>query len=343
MSACVNPFVSTPCSGVCEVTQSRLSEPATGVNLIPAIAVIVCTYNRADRLLLALEALTQQTLPSSAFEVLVVDNCSTDNTPAVCKVFQERFDNFRYVYEPIQGLSKARNTGWQVSQSLYIAYLDDDAIPCTEWVEAILNVFETVRPKPASIGGPIYPLWEIPRPDWITPGMETLFTMLDGGDTPRWFDENEYPWGANVIYRRDALEEVGGFCEQLGRKGQSLLSGEETLLNATLKAQGEGFYYSPQASVSHWVPKERITPDWLVQRSYWQGYSVALVDSIVGKSSLYQRLSSTWGLLKRLFDLNPLLLQVLSQTKSCLQIGFLAQAKLMLSWQWGYFSRVWFG
>ena len=140
------------------MAQSRLSKPAIGVNPVPAISVIICTYNRADRLLLALEALTQQTLPSSAFEVLVVDNRSTDNTPAICRVFQERFANFRYVYEPIQGLSKARNTGWQLSQSLYIAYLDDDAIPCKEWVEAILNVFETVRPKPASIGGPIYPL-----------------------------------------------------------------------------------------------------------------------------------------------------------------------------------------
>ncbi len=318
------------------------SEPTTDAK-IPLIAVVICTYNRADRLQLALEALTKQTLPSSAFEVMVVDNRSIDRTSEVCQAFQARFVHFRYVYEPIQGLSKARNTGWQASQSAYIAYLDDDAIPCEQWVEAILQVFETVQPQPVSIGGPIYPMWEIPRPDWITPVMETLFTMLDGGDTPRWFDENEYPWGANVIYRRDALEAVGGFCEQLGRKGQSLLSGEETLLNATLKAQGEKFYYSPQASVSHWVPKERINPDWLVQRSYWQGYSVALVDGLVGKSSLYQRLSSTWNLFKRLLDLNPLVFQGLSQTKSRLQIGVVAQAKLLLSWQWGYFSKVWFG
>lgn len=323
--------------------QSSLSEHTNVVTQTPLISVIICTYNRADRLLLALEALTKQTLSSKEFEVLVVDNRSTDNTSVICKSFQERFVNFRYMYEPIQGLSKARNTGWQTAQSPYIAYLDDDAIPCEEWIEAILDVFETVQPKPVSVGGPIYPLWEVPRPDWITPVMETLFTMLDGGNTPRWFEENEYPWGANVIYRRDALEKVGGFCEQLGRKGQSLLSGEETLLNATLKAQGEGFYYSPQALVLHWVPKERINPDWLVQRSYWQGYSVALVDSIVGKSSLYQRLSSTWNLLKRILDLNPLILRFLSQTKFRVQIGLLDQTKLMLSWQWGYFSKVWFG
>lgn len=324
-------------------TQNRLLEQATGVNQLLPISVVICTYNRADRLLLALEALANQTLPSQEFAVLVVDNRSTDNTSMICKSFQGRFANFRYVYEPIQGLSKARNTGWQIAQSPYIAYLDDDAIPCEEWVEAILTVFETVHPKPVSVGGPIYPLWEIPRPDWITPIMETLFTMLDGGDAPRWFNEDEYPWGANVIYRRDALEKAGGFCEQLGRKGQSLLSGEETLLNATLKAQGEGFYYSPQAAVSHWVPKERINPNWLVQRSYWQGYSVALVDGIVGKSPLYQRLSSTAKLLKRILGLTPLILQLLSRTQHRVQIRLLDQVKLMLSWQWGYFSKVWFG
>jgi glucosyl-dolichyl phosphate glucuronosyltransferase len=320
------------------IAEYHLSDSQPAENAIPRLAVVICTYNRCDRLELALDALTRQTLPSKSFEVLVIDNRSTDSTADVCQSFQPQFTHFRYIYEPIQGLSKARNTGWQVTQSPYIAYLDDDAIPCEEWVEAILTVFETVQPKPVSIGGPIYPLWEIPRPDWITPIMETLFTMLDGGDTPRWFDDHEYPWGANVIYRRDALASAGGFCEQLGRIGQSLLSGEETLLNETLKAQGERFYYCPRAAVSHWVPKERINPAWLIQRSYWQGYSVALVDSIVGKSSIYQHLSSTWNLCKRSLDVIPLIFR-----KQPFPISIFDQAKLMLSWQWGYFSKVWFG
>jgi glucosyl-dolichyl phosphate glucuronosyltransferase len=325
------------------VELNALPEKTTIVHQHPLISVVICTYNRADRLLLALEALTQQTLPSQDFEVLLVDNCSTDATSIVCQSFQEKFVNFKYLYEPVQGLSKARNTGWQATQSAYIAYLDDDAIPCQEWVESILNTFETVQPPPISVGGPIYPLWEIPRPDWITPVMENLFTILDGGNAPRWFGKDEYPWGANVAYRRDALEKTGGFCEQLGRNGQKLLSGEESFLNSTLKAQGGDFYYSPQAAVSHWVPKERINPDWLVQRSYWQGFSAALVDHTLGRSPYQQRLSSTWHLLKRLFQLNPLLFQFFAIRRFSSQIGLLDQTKLMLSWQWGYFSKAWFG
>jgi glucosyl-dolichyl phosphate glucuronosyltransferase len=307
------------------------------------LSVVICTYNRSDRLVLALEALTRQTLPQQSFEVLVVDNHSTDNTAAICQQFQDKFSNFHYLFEPVQGLSKARNTGWKETQGLYVAYLDDDAIPCELWAESIISTFEKVHPQPVCVGGPIYPLWEIPKPDWVTPIMETLFTILDGGNTPRWFQENEYPWGANVVYRRDALEKAGGFSEQLGRKGQNLLSGEEWLLNTALTAKGEKFYYNPQASVQHWVPKERINPEWLVQRSYWQGFSVALLDNIAGKSSYYQRLSSAWNLLKLLIGLNSLGFKFLLDPKFRALLGIQSQIKLMLSWQWGYFSKTWFG
>ena len=320
-----------------------LPEYITNANQPPLISVVICTYNRADRLSLTLEAMSKQTMPTSDFEVLVVDNRSTDNTLAICEHYKEQLVNFRYIYEPVQGLSKARNAGWKATRSSYIAYLDDDAIPCDGWVKSILEVFETVQPKPVGVGGPIYPLWEIPKPDWINSSTETLFTTLDAGNTPRWFGPNECPWGANVVYRRDALERAGGFHEQLGRKGQNLLSGEETLLNVTLTSQGERFYYIPQAWVHHWVPKERINPDWLIQRGYWQGRSVALVDTIIGKSLLRQRFSSTWNLLKCILNLYVLVSPVYFWTKGQKQIGLLAQIKLTLSWRWGYFSQIWFG
>jgi glucosyl-dolichyl phosphate glucuronosyltransferase len=325
-----------------EVEHQVFPEHLTNANQPPVISVVICTYNRADRLSLTLEAMSKQTMPTSAFEVLVVDNRSTDNTLTICEQYKEQLANFRYIYEPVQGLSKARNSGWKATQSSYIAYLDDDAIPCEEWVKSILDVFETVQPKPIGVGGPIYPLWEIPKPDWINSSAETLFTTLDAGNIPRWFGPNECPWGANVVYRRDALEAAGGFHEQLGRKGQSLLSGEETLLNVTLTSQGEQFYYSPKAWVHHWVPKERINPNWLIQRGYWQGRSVALVDTIIGKSLIRQRLSSAWNLLKcilNLYTLSPTCFRPKDQK----QVGLLDQIKLTLSWKWGYFSQIWFG
>jgi glucosyl-dolichyl phosphate glucuronosyltransferase len=323
--------------------QGVFPEYVTNTNQSPLISVVICTYNRADRLSLTLEAMTKQTISGTDFEVLVVDNRSTDNTLSICEQYQEQLVNFRYIYEPVQGLSKARNTGWQATQSSYIAYLDDDAIPCEGWIKSILEVFETVQPKPVGVGGPIYPLWEIPKPDWINSSMETHFTTLYAGNTPRWFGHNESPWGANVVYRREALEKAGGFHEQLGRKGQSLLSGEETLLNVTITSRGERFYYSPQAWVHHWVPKERINPDWLVRRGYWEGRSVALVDTIIGTSMLRHRLGSVWNLLKCVLNLGTLVFPLWSFPKGQNQIGLLDQAKLILSSRWGYFYQIWFG
>ncbi|MHC5730898.1 MAG: glycosyltransferase, partial [Nostoc sp.] len=140
----------------------------------------------------------------------------TDRTPEVCQEFASSRPHLRYVFEPVQGLSKARNTALQEVKSSYIAFLDDDAIPCPAWLASLLHAFQTVQPEPVCVGGLIRPLWELPKPDWVHPTMESLFTILDGGDQPRWFRPNEFPWGANVAYQRDALLKIGGFHEKLG-------------------------------------------------------------------------------------------------------------------------------
>jgi glucosyl-dolichyl phosphate glucuronosyltransferase len=112
---------------------------------IPSISVVICTYNRADRLRLALDALCTQTLSPQSFEILVVDNASTDDTAALCTFYKEKLPQLHYLFEPVQGLSRARNTAWEEAKSPYIAYLDDDAIPCDDWIESILLTFETIQ------------------------------------------------------------------------------------------------------------------------------------------------------------------------------------------------------
>jgi len=299
------------------------------------ISVAVCTYNRAERLVYALEGLRFQSLPIEQFEVLVVDNASTDNTKQICESTTEHLPNIRYMYEPVQGLSKARNTALEEARGKYIAYLDDDAIPCKTWLETIIQTFQTVKPTPVCVGGPIYPIWEIPKPDWIHKYIEDLFSLLDYGNQPRWFTYPKFPYGANMTYRRDALCKVGGFCQHLGRKGKNLLSEEERLVNKILEQQGEQFYYNPQSSVQHWVPKERINPAWLMRRSYWQGRSEALVDQVLGKHLMQQRWNST-GKLLNLINLKRLIAQASPDSKVRIK------TRVWLAWSWGYFSQVWF-
>lgn len=301
----------------------------------PCLSVIICTHNRAERLELALAALCSQSLTGANFETVVVDNASTDTTAAVCQNYKDRLSTLRYIYEPVLGLSRARNTGWQQAKSEYIAYLDDDAIPCPVWVESLLHTFETVKPTPDCVGGPIYPLWEVPKPAWASNSMKE-FSTLDYGNEYKWCKPHAMPFfGANITYRRDALRGVGGFREELGRKGEKLLSSEEKFLNMTLEQQGKLFYYNPRASVQHWVFKERVDPDWVVGRAYWQGWSDAIVAHVLGQAQSKLRLVGSLKLLKNV--LNPQNVLAYMQANPQAQV----KSRVRISFCWGYFSQVW--
>ena len=101
------------------------------------ISVIVCTYNRAYLLKNCLRSLVDQLVETSTFEVIIVNNNATDDTEEVAKSFTEKYPNFRYIIEPNQGLSNARNRGYKEAKGEYVAYIDDDARAYTDWVENI--------------------------------------------------------------------------------------------------------------------------------------------------------------------------------------------------------------
>ena len=237
------------------------------------ISTIICTLNRAAYLQRAIQSLVDQTLPKEQYEIIVVDNGSTDNTKAVVEGF-EHFENLRYIYEPIMGLSQARNTGWQNAHGEYIAYLDDDAIACPEWLEKIVEAFETVQPKPGSVGGKVVPIWEVERPTWLSKQLERPLSIVNWADRPTSLTEGyQFLAGTNVAYPRHILDEVGGFSTNLGRKASNLLSNEEILLKRQLKRRNLATYYDPDICVYHNIPAERLTKRWFYRRAFWQGMS----------------------------------------------------------------------
>lgn len=241
------------------------------------ISAIVCTHNRSGYLKKAVQSLNDQTLPKEQYEVIVVDNASTDDTEAVVESFRH-VPNLRYIYEPILGLSQARNTGWQNAKGKYIAYLDDDAIACPEWLKRILRAFETMKPTPGSVGGKVVPIWEIERPTWLPKEMEPALTIIDWSDQPIFLTEShQFLAGVNISYPRDVLEECKGFSVNLGRKGSILLSGEEYFVERYIKSMGLGVYYDPLICVQHHIPAERLTSRWLCRRYFWQGASFQII------------------------------------------------------------------
>src|SRR3989337_3554689 len=104
------------------------------------ISAIICTHNRVEYLTKAIQSLVDQNIPKSKYEIIVVDNCSTDSTREVVEKFSSK-SNIRYIYEPTLGANKARNTGWRNARGKYIAYLDDDAIASPVWLCRILQGF----------------------------------------------------------------------------------------------------------------------------------------------------------------------------------------------------------
>jgi len=217
----------------------------------PLISVVVCTYNRADLLKLALQSLQEQTAGPETFEVIVVDNASTDHTASVVRSFIEQgWVQLGYVHEPEQGLSVARNTGMRHARGEYVAYIDDDAKADSDWVENIARCAQEWSPD--GVGGPIFAYYLNEKPDWWLDryGVEQVTTES------RYLVEGEHLTGVNMVFRKEVLEDLGGFRPEFGMKGDRLGLGEETDLIRRYFEQAERptIYYSQDVIVYHFIP-----------------------------------------------------------------------------------------
>lgn len=249
----------------------------------PILTAIICTRNRAQLLESALQSLLRQTRPRVDYEIMVVDNGSTDQTAEVCKLLAG--DSVRYVFEPVPGLSRARNTGWRQSLSRYVAYLDDDAVADECWIDALICAYESQNPVPAAVGGPVRLKWEVPEPEWMNHALRLPLGFLDWGGQQRRLTPAEFLIGANCSYCKEFLEQTGGFNEHLGRIKNCLLSGEETQIQRKIEQAGGYLFYVPEASVQHFVPAARTQPRWFYQRFFWGGVSDVLLSCTVQATS----------------------------------------------------------
>jgi glycosyltransferase involved in cell wall biosynthesis len=247
---------------------------------LPEITGIICTHNRERYLERCILSLLSQSIVEDRYEILVVDNGSTDFTKSICDKFRDR-DNFRYIYEPILGLSQARNTGWRNAHGKYVGYIDDDATADSKWFEKSLEAFHVTTPEPEWVGGPVQLDWEVEAPSWLTKEYYGALGWVNWGDKAR-FHEGAGEWqvGCNSLYRRDILEKMDGFDTRLGRKKKLLLSGEEVQFQHRLKAIGGRLYYHPGICIFHSVPKERTQPSFFYRRYYWGG----ITDYIMSKT-----------------------------------------------------------
>jgi glucosyl-dolichyl phosphate glucuronosyltransferase len=253
------------------------------------ISAIICTLNRAQYLCRAIRSLAEQTLPKDQYEIVVVDNGSKDETKKIVHEATACGSNLRYIYEPILGLSSARNTGWLNAEGEYVAYLDDDAIASPQWLETILEVFEMVKPRPGCVGGKVDPVWEAPRPSWLSDAIVSYLTVVSWSDIPIALSGTQWLAGANMAFNKAMLASIGGFKSSLGRIGERLVSNEEIIVQKALIQKGYCCFYHPNVSVAHHIPASRLSKRWFLRRFFWQGVSDSWVKIAEECPSMLQR------------------------------------------------------
>ena len=243
----------------------------------PFASVVVCTRNRCELLVPVLDALFALDYPSGRWELLVVDNGSTDDTLRIARDRERRRPEFvRIVEEPTLGLSTARNRGIRESRGEIVAFLDDDAFVCPDWLRVLVSALGDEGVLVA--GGPVEPLFDSALPDWFHDRFLPYLSAWDRGPALHDVRYNNYPRGANIAFRSEVFERFGGFCRQLGRRGRSLLSCEEIEVCLRVDRAGGRIVYVPDAPVGHVTATDRLTPRWLARRFAAQARSEAIVD-----------------------------------------------------------------
>jgi glucosyl-dolichyl phosphate glucuronosyltransferase len=240
------------------------------------LTVAICTYNRADMALARIQELRAQRVPSELLRFIVIDNSDDLYHTNLLAKYLDKSDNLKFVHIDPPSLSRARNEALRLCETRYLAFIDDDAIPCEGWVRSILDVFEAN--SPAVVGGPISLKWPAQGPpEWLPPDEMGYLGQLDLGGTERWLCDSEFVFGGNMAFDMLALRKIGGFSPALGRTGaHPLLSMEEIAVQKELRNSGFRVRYSPDARVFHLVHEERLSRNWFRARAAWQMVSEAI-------------------------------------------------------------------
>ena len=235
------------------------------------LTVILPVYTK-NNYALSLASLLRQSVEKRNYEIIVVINSSLTQS-----FFQE--DNLRIFEVKWSGLDRARNFGVHQAKHDVIAFIDDDALADSRWIENIIKAHK--QNEAPVIGGKVEPQWpQGGKPKWIKGILLAYLSILDYSSAPR--EVHYYDWlaGTNISFKKRIFSVVGMFNPGLDRKpGLLLSSGEEELCRRVRRA-GYSVYYYPDIKVKHMIPPERMTPHYIIQRAYWQGISDFIMDKL---------------------------------------------------------------
>ena len=258
-------------------------------NRVESLSVLICTYNRAAFLDQSLRGIVSCARSHHCrLELIVVDNNSTDKTrEVVTAVAATAPFPVRYTLERQQGKSFALNHGLRLATGSIVALTDDDVLTAPDWLERLVEAFESH--DVTFVFGKVLPAWAaLPPPELLMKRGHAVWgplALVDYGDDPEIYDESVFerrplPIGANLAFRRDVVEEVGGWRTDLGKVNNTLISGEDHeifyRLHAARRFRG---LYDPAVIVRHHVPAERLTRRYFRRWFFWHGRTMARMAS----------------------------------------------------------------
>jgi glucosyl-dolichyl phosphate glucuronosyltransferase len=243
------------------------------------ISIIIPTLNRASTLELAIKSFCLQNFSPDQFEILVVDNGSTDNTKDIIEAAISKYPSHKigYIYEPEPGLLSGRHRGVQEAKGEILTFVDDDIEADVSWLKAIKESFDD--PTVQMVGGRNLPKYEVEAPQWLEwfwlehsyGKLCAELSLLDFGEQVREIDAN-YVWGLNFSIRKITLLKLGGFHPDCIPKHLQYFQGDgETGLTQEANQKGYKAIYQPKALVWHSVSQERMSYEYFEKRYFYQG------------------------------------------------------------------------
>ena len=245
-------------------------------------SVIIATYTRAGELRETLRSLAALT-PDGPWEVIVVDNNSTDGTRDVVAEAAPTFPvALRYQFEAQQGRSPALNAGIRAARGEIIATTDDDVRVAPDWLNRASDGLARLRCD--YVGGRVLPIWGAPRPAWIPNhgGKQwAVIALLDYGPQPLEFG-TRVPLGVNMAFTRAAFDRAGLLDPGIGRRAGTLLGQEVREWCIRARKAGVRGFYVPEMQVEHIIPPERLRKRYFRRWFYWRGISRAVLYARAG-------------------------------------------------------------
>ncbi len=229
------------------------------------ISVVICTYNRAAYIQDAMNSLYHQTIQKKLYEIIIVNNNSSDDTIQVCNewILQHPDAQYAFYNESKQGASYARNTGAAIANGHLLCFMDDDAIAEPDYLERIIRFFEE-HADAGGLGGRIIPKYIPVEPKWMSYYVSSMVGNFDYSDSVAIFSPNKYPLESNMIIRKIDFDAIQGFNVDLpGVVGTLRIGGEGKDFFLRLKALGRVVYYDPAITVQHVVETAKLTKEYM--------------------------------------------------------------------------------